>query len=347
LGTRAFYEEDFFNLVAESNRPEVVIMTGASAGVGRATVRAFAEQGAHIGLLARNEEGLEGARKEVEAAGGKALVLPTDVADAEQVEAAAARVEEELGPIDIWVNDAMTTVFAELKDITPEEFKRGTEVTYLGAVYGTMSALKRMLPRDQGTIVQVGSALSYRAIPLQSIYCGAKHGMRGFTDSVRTELMHEGSKVHITMVQLPGLNTPQFDHCRSKIPYHPQPVAPIYQPEVAAEAIVWAAHHKRREVYVGTSSVLTILGNKLAPPLIARYLARSAYQGQQTDEPVEGSYRAGNLFEPVPGDRGAHGEFDGQSYESSPQFWVTKHRGQLIVAAAGAVTLAAVALLRR
>ena len=321
---------------------DVVVVTGASAGVGRATVREFAKRGAHIGLLARNEDGLKGAKEDVESLGGKAIDIPTDVADPEQVEAAAGQVEEEFGPIDIWVNDAMTTVFSEFKDVTPEEFKRGTEVTYLGAVYGTMSALKRMLSRDRGTIVQVGSALSYRSIPLQSVYCGAKHGMRGFTDSVRTELMHENSNVSITMVQLPGLNTPQFDHCRAKMGYHPQPVPPIFQPEVAADAIVWAAYHpKRRETFVGTSSVLTIWGQKLAPALVARYLARTAYSGQQTNEQVEGSYREGNLFEPVSGDRGAHGQFDGQSYDSSLQLWATKRRGMLAAAAAGLVALVA------
>lgn len=328
--------------------PEVVVITGASAGVGRATVREFAKRGAHIGLLARNEDGLEGAKEDVESLGGKALAIPTDVADPDQVEAAADRVEEEFGPIDIWVNDAMTTVFAEFKDVTPGEFKRGTEVTYLGAVYGTMSALKRMLPRDRGTVVQVGSALSYRSIPLQSVYCGAKHGMRGFTDSVRTELMHENSNVNITMVQLPGLNTPQFDHCRSKMPYHPMPVPPIFQPEVAADAIVWAAYHpKRREVFVGTSSVLTILGQKLVPGLVARYLARTAYSGQQTSEKVEDSYREGNLFEPVSGDRGAHGRFDDQSYDSSVQLWATKNRGLLTAGAVGLVAFVGATLLKK
>lgn len=330
-----------------ANNQEVVVVTGASAGVGRATAREFGKHGARVGLLARNEDGLEGARREVESAGGKALPIPTDVADAEQVEAAARRVEEELGPIDVWVNDAMTTVFSPFEEITPEEFKRATEVTYLGCVYGTMSALKRMSPRGRGTIVQVGSALSYRAIPLQSAYCGAKFGIRGFTDSVRTELMHEGSNVHITMVQLPGLNTPQFDHCRSRMPNHPRPVPPIYQPEVAGEAIYWAAHHKRREVYVGASSVLTILGNKVAPWLADRYLARTAYQGQQTGEPVEGSYRAGNLFEPVSGDRGAHGIFDGQAHERSPQLWATKNRQWLALAGAAAAGATLVGLVRR
>ncbi len=329
------------------NGSEVVVVTGASAGIGRTTARVFGEHGASVGLLARNEDGLEGARKEIEAAGGKALVLPTDVADPEQVEAAALRVEEEFGLINTWVNDAMTTIFSPLKDITPEEFKRATEVTYLGCVYGTMSALKRMLPRDKGTIVQVGSALSYRGIPLQAAYCGAKFGIRGFTDSLRTELLHDGSNVHVTMVQLPGLNTPQFDHCRSKMPYHPQPVPPIFQPEVAADAIYWAAHHKRREVYVGTSSVLTILGNKVAPWLADRYLARTAYDSQQTSESVEGSYREGNLFETPSGDHGAHGSFDGQAHASSPQAWATKNRRWLGLAGAAAGGVALVGLVRR
>lgn len=325
--------------------PEVVVITGASAGIGRATVREFAKHGAHIGLLARNEDGLQGAKEDVESLGGKAIAIPTDVADPEQIEAAADKVEEEFGPIDVWVNDAMTTIFSEFKNITPAEFRRSTEVTYLGAVYGTMSALNRMLPRDKGTIVQVGSALSYRAIPLQSVYCGGKHGMRGFTDSVRVELMHDNSNVHITMVQLPGLNTPQFDHCKTKIPYHPQPVAPIYQPEVAADAIYWAAHHKRREVYVGASSAITIIGNKILPWLGDIYLARTAYSGQQTNQKIDPEERPDNLFELVPGDRGAHGEFDGQSYDSSPQLWATKNRGLLAAGAVGAIAL--VALLKR
>jgi short-subunit dehydrogenase len=327
--------------------PEVVVITGASAGVGRATVRAFAERsaGVRIGLLARNEDGLEGARKEVEALGGKALVVPTDVADADAVEEAARRVEEELGPIDVWVNDAMATVFSEFKDIEPEEYKRATEVTYLGAVYGTRSALKRMLPRDRGTIVQVGSALSYRAIPLQSAYCGAKHAMRGFTDSVRTELMHQKSNVHITMVQLPALNTPQFSIGRAKMSRHPQPVPPIYQPEVAADAIYFAAHARRREVFVGTSSVMTILGNKVAPWFGDRYLARTGYDAQQTAEEIQPEKRPDNLFEPVPGDHGAHGVFDGQAREMSRQLWATKNRGWLALAGVG-IAGAALAALR-
>ncbi len=326
--------------------PEVVVITGASAGVGRAIAQAFARRGARVALLARGREGLAGACKDVEAAGGRALVVPTDVADADQVEAAAGTVEEEFGLIDIWINNAMASVFSPFKDTTPEEFKRATEVTYLGTVYGTMAALKRMLPRDRGSIVQVGSALSYRSIPLQAPYCGAKHGIRGFTDSLRTELLHEGSKVHLTMVQLPALNTPQFGWSRTRLPRHPQPVPPIYQPEVAAEAIVWAAHNKRREVYVGASSVVTILGNKLAPWLADRYLARTGYDDQQTGEPVDPD-RPDNLFDPVPGDRGAHGIFDSQAHARSPQLWATTHRGWLALAGVGVASAACAALFRR
>ncbi|HET7478424.1 MAG TPA: SDR family oxidoreductase [Rubrobacteraceae bacterium] len=327
------------------NGSEVVVITGASAGVGRAAVRAFAERGARMGLLARNPEGLEGARREVEEAGGKAIAIPTDVADHEQVEAAAQRIEEELGPIDIWVNDAMTTVFAPFKKISAADYKRATEVTYLGAVYGTMAALKRMLPRDRGTIVQVGSALAYRAIPLQAPYCGAKHAIRGFTDSIRTELIHDRSNVRITMVQLPGLNTPQFDHCKTELPNHPQPVPPIYQPEIAADAIVWAAHHKRREVYVGASSAITIVGNKFFPRLGDVYLGKTGYSGQQTSEPV-GPDRPSNLYETVPGDHGAHGIFDDQAHEKSPQLWATKNRRWIALTGAGALA-AATLFLRR
>lgn len=230
-----------------TQRPEVVVVTGASAGVGRATVRAFARRSASIGLLARGRDGLEAARQEVETLGGNALVVPIDVADADQVEAAAAAVEEEFGPIDIWVNNAMVSVFSPAKEMTPAEYKRVTEVTYLGYVYGTLAALKRMLAQDRGVIVQVGSALTYRGIPLQSAYCGAKHAIEGFTESVRCELLHDGSNVKITMVQMPALNTPQFGWVKSRLPRKPQPVAPIYQPVVAAEAIVWAAHDYRRE----------------------------------------------------------------------------------------------------
>lgn len=320
----------------------VVVVTGGTAGVGRATVRAFARAGDHVAILARGEEGLEAARREVEAAGRRVLAIPTDVADARAVESAAQRVEEDLGPIEVWVNNAMTTVFAPLWEVTPEEFERATRVTYLGQVWGTMAALRRMRPRDRGTIVQVGSALAYRAIPLQAAYCGAKHAVRGFTDALRSELIHEGSRVHLTMVQLPGLNTPQFEWCRAKLPHHPKPVPPVYQPEVAADAIVWASSHRRREVTVGESSLRTIVGQKVAPGLMDRVLARIAWEGQEMEALSVESERPGNLFEPVPGDHGAHGIFDGMSRDTSPQLQVTKHR-RLALGAAGA--LAALGLL--
>ena len=321
--------------MSKYGKPEVVVVTGASGGVGRAVAHAFAKRGAHIGLVARGEEGLEGARKEVESLGGKALVLPTEVADHEQVEAAAAAVETELGPIDVWVNDAMATIFAPFLQVRPEEFKRATEVTYLGAVYGTMSALRRMTSRDRGTVVQVGSALAYRAIPLQSAYCGAKFGIRGFTDSVRTELLHDRSKVWITMVQLPAVNTPQFNWCRTRLPDHPQPVPPIYQPEVPAEAVYWAAHHRRRELDVGGSAVKAIFGNKLSPRFADWYLARTGYTSQQIqDMPVNG--RPDNLYEPVPDEAATHGMFDSQAHDRSYQLWANTHRPLVAGAIAGA-----------
>src|ERR671931_1437991 len=264
---------------------EVVVVTGAGAGLGRAIVQSFARRGAHIGLVSRGRERLEDARQEVEMAGGKAVVLPADVADSGAVEAAAAETEQEFGPIDIWINDAMTTVFSPVKQMTPDEFRRVTEVTYLGSVYGTLAALKRMLPRDRGVIVQVGSALAYRGIPLQAAYCAAKHAIQGFMDSLRCELLHDGSHVRVTMVQMPALNTPQFGWVKSRLPHKAQPVPPIYQPEVAAEAIVWAAHHPRREFYVGFSTVKAIVGNKLVPGLGDWYLARTCYEAQQTDGP--------------------------------------------------------------
>ncbi|MDT8304364.1 MAG: SDR family oxidoreductase [Anaerolineae bacterium] len=318
----------------EPNKRDIVVITGASAGVGRATVRAFAERGAHIGLLARGEDGLQAARREVEAGGGKALVLPTDVADADQVEAAAAAVEAELGPIDIWVNNAMVSVFSPFKQMTAEEFKRVTDVTYLGTVYGTMAALRRMLPRNQGSIVQVGSALAYRGIPLQSAYSGAKHGTQGFTESLRAELIHDNSAVRLTMVQLPALNTPQFRWVKSRLPNKAQPVPPIYQPEVAAAAIVWAAYHDRREVTAGLSSVLTIWGNKLLPGLGDRYLARTGYKSQQTDEPRDPD-QPHNLWQPLPGDHGAHGVFDERARADSRQLWANMHLRELAAAALG------------
>ena len=312
---------------------EVVVVTGASGGVGRAVAHAFAKRGAAVGLLARGERGLEVARREVESLGGRALVVPTDVADPEQVEAAAAAVEAQFGPIDVWVNDAMATVFAPFVQLEPDEYKRATEVTYLGTVYGTMSALRRMTSRDRGTVVQVGSALAYRAIPLQSAYCGAKFAIRGFTDSVRTELMHDGSNVWITMVQLPAVNTPQFNWCRTKLPDPPQPVPPIFQPEVAAEAVYWAAHHRRRELEVGGSAVKAIVGNKLAPRFADWYLARNGYSSQQI-EGVGVNGRPDNLFEPVENEAATHGMFDDKARERSYQLWASTHRRFL----AGALT---------
>lgn len=318
---------------------QVVVITGASAGVGRASARAFARLGASLGLVARGSEGLEATAKEVEAEGGRAAVLAADVADAGQVDEAAARAEEELGPIDVWVNNAMTTVFSPFEQITPEEFRRVTDVTYLGTVNGTLAALVRMRRRDRGTIVQVGSALAYRAIPLQSAYCGAKHAIKGFTESLRCELIHERSNVRVTMVHLPALNTPQFQWCRTRLPGHPQPVPPIYQPEVAAEAIVWAAQHDRREVFVGASTVATVWTNKIIPGLLDRYLGRTGYGSQQEDRPVAPG-RADNLLEPIPGDHGAHGPFDDRSHGRSHQLWLTRHRGAVTAAGALAAGLA-------
>ena len=308
-----------------TNRTEVVVITGASAGVGRATARAFARQGAHIGLLARGRDGLEATQRDVESLGGKAILIPTDVADPDQVEQAAEIVEREFGPIAIWINNSMVSVFSPVKEMLPEEYKRVTEVTYLGVVYGTLAALKRMLPRDRGVIVQVGSALAYRGIPLQSAYCAAKHAIQGFNDSLRSELIHDQSNVRVTMVQLPAMNTPQFSWVKSRLPRKPQPVPPIYQPEVGAEAILYAAHNDRREMYVGYPTVQAIIGNKIAPGFADWYLARNGYEAQQTEEPVEPN-RRDNLWEPVPGDHGAHGMFGERANASSPQLWASKNR---------------------
>lgn len=291
-------------------------------------------------MLGRGREGLEAARAEVEATGVSAIAIATDVANAVEVEKAAEQTEAELGPIDVWVNNAMATIFAPFADVTADEYRRATEVTYLGTVYGTMAALKRMLPRDHGTIVQVGSALAHRAIPLQAAYCGAKHAIKGFTQSLRCELLHERSRVGVTMVQLPALNTPQFDLARSRLPRRAQPVPPIYEPEVAADAIVWAARHPRREVWVGGPTVAAILGEQIAPGLGDVYLARTGYESQQTDEPER--ERPDNLFEPVPGDHGAHGRFDSDASPRSFQLLATKHR--MLTVAGGAALLA---LLRR
>lgn len=327
----------------------VVVVTGASGGVGRATAVAFARRGASVALVARGEAGLAAAAAEVEAAGAKVLALPADVADYEQVEAVASHVEEQLGPIDIWVNDAFTTVFARFRDIHPREYLRVTEVSYLGFVYGTHVALRRMIPRDSGTIVQVGSALAYRGIPLQSAYSGAKHAIQGFTESLRCELMHDGSQVKITMVQLPAVNTPQFDWVLSRLPRRAQPVPPIFQPEVAARAVVYAAEHpERREYWVGGSTVMTLLMNAIAPGWLDRYLARTGFDSQQTQEPADPDQPV-NLWRPVDGrdghDYGAHGRFDSRAHGRSLQDLASRHHG--VVAAAGAGLLGVAPLVVR
>ena len=322
--------------MSEPTESEVVVITGASAGVGRATAQAFGERGAKVGLLARGEDGLEGSKRDVEAAGGEAVAIPTDVAEMEQVQGAAAVVEDEFGPIDVWVNCAMTTVFSEVQEMSADEYRRVTEVTYLGYVHGTLAALERMRPRDEGTIVQVGSALSYRGIPLQSAYCASKHAIKGFTESLLTELIHDDSDIDVTMVHLPGLNTPQFTWVENRLPKKPQPMPPIYQPEVAAAAIVWAAHHDRRELYIGKPTLKTILGEKLVPWYLDRVLADKGYTGQLTDEPADPDQES-NLWEPVADDHGAHGPFNDQAEQWSTHLWLTTHRGT--VALLGVVIL--------
>lgn len=331
-----------------NSKQEVVVITGASAGVGRAAAHAFAKRGAQVALLARGRSGLEGAKAEVKSFGGKALAIPTDVSDAEAVEAAAHTVEEEFGPIDVWVNDAMVSVFSPVKEMTPEEFKRVTEVNYLGFVYGTLSALKRMLPRDQGAIVQVGSALAYRGIPLQSAYCASKHAIQGFMDSLRSELLHDGSHVRVTMVQMPALNTPQFGWVKSRLPNKAQPVPPIFQPEVAAEAIYWAAHHDRRELLVGWPTVKAVLGNEIAPGYADRYLAKLGYSGQQTSEPADPN-SPNNLWEPVDENEGhgTHGVFGNRALSHSIQLWAATHRGLLALGGAALAALGGAAIARR
>jgi NAD(P)-dependent dehydrogenase (short-subunit alcohol dehydrogenase family) len=328
--------------VTEPRAQEIVVITGASAGVGRASVREFARRGAHVALLARGREGLEAAAREVEALGGRALVVPTDVADPQQVEAAAARVEAELGAIDIWVNNAFAGMFARFVEMTPAEFGRVTEVTYLGQVNGARAALKRMAPRDRGAIVLVGSALAYRGIPLQSAYCGAKHALQGFQDALRAELLHDRSHVRLVMVQLPALNTPQFDWVRARTPGRPKPLGTVYQPELAARAIWFAAHSHRKEVVLGAPALEAIVGDKLASPLLDRYLARNAVEGQYDGTPLEPG-RPDNLFEPVAGDHGARGRFDGAARRHAPEFWASRHRawlgGALAIAAGAALAL--------
>lgn len=324
--------------------PETVVITGASGGLGRAIAREFARHQANVALLARGRAGLDGAAEEVRSQGGKAIVIPTDVADAQAVFAAAEEAEKHLGPIDVWVNNAMVTVFSPVKEMEPEDYRRTTDVTYLGVVHGTLAALKFMLPRNRGSIVQVGSAMAYRSIPLQSAYCGAKSAIRGFTDSLRCELLHDQSQIRLTMVQMPAMNTTQFNWVKSRLSHRAQPVPPIYEPEVGARAVYWAAHHNRREVYVGVSSVGAIVGTKLAPSLLDRYLAKSAYGSQQTSE-MENPTRPNDLWEPVDEsqDCGYRGRFDDRSYARSPQLWATEHRQGLGIAAAAA-TLAGTVL---
>ena len=321
---------------------KVVVITGASAGVGRAVVRAFAAHGADVALIARGRDGLEGARREVERAGGRGLVLPLDVSDAAAVEGAAEEIERTLGPIDVWVNVAMVSVFAPIIDTTAEEFRRVTEVTYLGYVHGTLAALKRMRSRDRGVIVQVGSALSYRSIPLQAAYCAAKHAVTGFTESLRTELIHDRSHVRVTEVMLPAVNTPQFSWVRAKLPNKPQPVPPLFQPELVAAAVVFAASHRRRQIWLAWPSVEAILAERVAPGIADLYLGKTGYKSQQTAEPI-GPNRRDNLYDPLPGDHGAHGTFDERARRFSMQWWLSKHRAPL----AGALGVAAALIAAR
>ena len=320
---------------------EIVVITGASAGIGRATAQAFGKRRAKVGLIARGRDGLEAAKREIESYGGEAIVLPLDVSDHQAVEDAAAKVESTFGPIDIWINNAMLSVFSPIMEMKPEEYKRVTEVTYLGYVWGTLAALRRMKPRDRGAIVQVGSALAYRGIPLQSAYSAAKHAIQGFHDSLRSELIHDGSHVRVCMVQMPALNTPQFRWVKSRLPRKAQPVPPIFQPEVAAEAIVWAAHDDRREINVGWPTTKAVVGNNFFPGYGDSYLARNGYEAQMIDEP-EDPNRPDNLWAPVPGDHGAHGVFDARAHDRSIELELNKKRGWLM---AGLVGVAALAIL--
>lgn len=316
-----------------------VVVTGASGGVGRAAAIEFARRGWRVGLIARGTKGLEAARRDVEAAGGEALVLPADVADAEAIQNAADTAAEAWGILDVWVNCAMVTVFSPVRQMQPAEYRRVTEVTYLGYVHGTLSALKHMRPRNRGTIVQVGSALAYRAIPWQSAYCGAKFAIRGFTDSLRSELIDEGSKIRLSMVQCPGMNTPQFDWARSRLPRKPQPVGPIYQPEVAARAIYRAARDAPRELWVGSPTLKTIVGGMAVPSYLDHMLADAATDGQISDDPVAPD-RKDNLFEPVEGDFGAHGRFGRQAQDTGLALDPGRARAALAIAGAAGLGLA-------
>ena len=325
-----------------SRTAETVVVTGGTAGVGRATVREFARNGANVAILARGEDRLKATQREVEELGGKALAIPVDVADSKAVEEAAERIERELGEIDIWVNNAFAGIFARFLDVTPEEYERVTAVTYLGQVNGTRAALKRMVPRNRGSVVLVGSALAYRGIPLQSAYCGAKHATQGLLDSVRTELIHDAPGVHISMVQLPGLNTPQFEWIRAKMKGKPRPIGAVFQPEVAARGIYFAAHGNRKEVFVGYPTAQSIWGDKIGSAWLDDYLAKVGFKGQQADEPVSPD-RTDNLFDPVPGDFAAHGRFDSEARADSPELWASMHKKQIGLAALGTVAVAAAA----
>lgn len=321
---------------------KVVVVTGASGGVGRALVRELGRRGCRVGLIARGRDGLEAAKTEIEQLGGKALVLPADVANHQEVEAAAEAVERELGQIDVWVNNAMLSMYAPFWELSPDEFRHITEATYLGQVYGTMSALRRMKPRDRGTIVQIGSALAHRSIPLQSAYCGAKHAVAGFTESLRSELFHERSNVRLTIVQLPGVNTTQFTWTKNRMPHQCRPTGPIYQPEVAVDGIIFAAEHPwRKEQIIGMPAWKAIVGEKFIPGLLDHYLAHAAWEGSQLPQPADPNHKD-NFWKPLPGDYGSHGRFDSEARTHSPQLWASKHRTGLLAAAG--LALAAVVL---
>lgn len=315
----------------------VVVVTGASAGLGRAIAHGYAKRGCWLGLIARNPEALEAAKEECEELGGRAIIIPTDVSDAEAVDAAASKVEEELGPIDVWVNDAMVSVFSPVKEMEPSDYKRVTDVLYLGFVHGTLAALKRMLRRDRGTIIQIGSALSYRSIPLQSAYCAAKHAINGFTDSLRCELHHDNSNVKITTVQMPAMNTIQFDWVKNRMPHMTQPVPPIFEPELAAKVVVAAglAKNPRREYWVGTPTVMAIIGQKFIPGLLDRYLGKTGYKSQQILDQPQDPNAPNNLYHYLPGKWSARGKFADRSSRTSTEIFLSLHRNWMLLGALG------------